>query len=66
MSRYIKKIIKLRKKKYKKKTTKMIIINEHDKIVEILNKNHIRFYNSKKKSIYTKRKTNVKSKYKNK
>ena len=32
------------------KKTKIVEINEHDKIVEILNKNHIRFYNSEKKN----------------
>ena len=30
----------------------MIIINEYDKIVEILNKNYILFYNSKNINLY--------------
>ena len=51
MSRHIQKIIELRKKnEYKKKSTNVIMINEHDKIVEISNKNHVRFYNFEKKN----------------
>ena len=42
-------------------------INEHDEIIEILNKNHVRFYNSEeRKLIYTKRKAKIRSDYKNK
>ena len=47
MSRYIKKIIELTKMNTKK-ITKIVKINEHDEIVEISNKNYVRFYNSKK------------------
>ena len=68
MSRHIQKIIELREKnEYKKKSANVIMINEHDKIVEISNKNHVRFYNlEERRLIYTRRKANVKSKYKNK
>ena len=67
MSRHIKKIIELKKNEYRKKTTKIVEINKHDKIVEISSKNHVRSYNSKeKKLIYTRRKAEIRSNYKNK
>ena len=68
MSRYIQKIIELREEnEYRKKSTNVIMINEHDEIVEISNKDHVRSYNlEEKRLIYTRRKANVKSRYKNK
>ena len=51
MSRHIQKIIELRKKnEHRKKATEMIMINEYDKIVEMSNRNHVRFYNFEKKN----------------
>ena len=56
-----------KRKWIQKKATKMIMINEQNEIVEISHKNHIRFYNFEKRRLkYTKRKANVKSKYKDK
>ena len=68
MSRHIQKIIELREEnEYRERATEMIMINEQNEIVEISHKNHIRSYNFEKRRLeYTRRKADVRSKYKNK